>query len=67
MAITTGKLERIEERLYKCIDCDTEFRLIPEDVKYPLESEGIRCNGHKIKLCPWCRPDSKPLTNGRSK
>lgn len=25
----------------------------------------IRCNGHRITLCPWCRADSKPWTAGR--
>ena len=66
MTITTGKLEQISNRLYRCIDCKTEFIYIPEDVN-PLDSEGIRCNGYKITLCPWCRPDSKQWTDGRGK
>jgi RecJ-like exonuclease len=24
-----------------------------------------KCSGHRISLCPWCCPDSKPWTNGR--
>ena len=44
------------DAMYKCCDCGTE---------YPFINERIRCNGHEITLCPWCREDSKPWTNGR--
>ena len=40
-------------RYYECVDCGT---------RYP----DARCNGKETGgLCPWCRPDSKPWTNGR--
>jgi hypothetical protein len=37
---------------WRCVDCKTDFA-------------GSQCNGHVVKLCPWCRPDSKAWTNGR--
>jgi len=40
----------------RCIDCGTEY--------LHLDNKTI-CNGKEITRCPWCRPDSKPWTNGR--
>lgn len=37
---------------WRCTDCHDDF-------------PGRQCNGHHIVLCPWCRQDSKPWTNGR--
>lgn len=34
---------------------------------YPEMNGAIRCNGHTITRCPWCRSDSKPWTNGRGR
>ena len=41
---------------YECDDCETLFR---------TEGGQMRCNGHVISVCPWCRPDSEPWKNGR--
>lgn len=41
---------------WSCITCSTSF---------PVIADVIRCNGHIIDLCPWCRSDSAPWTNGR--
>lgn len=42
---------------WRCIDCGTT---------YPVLGWGKpSCNGHKIDLCPFCRPDSEPWKNGR--
>jgi hypothetical protein len=60
--MTTGRLKYLTEYaadghdLYRCLDCRTV---------YPVISGKIRCNGHVIRLCPWCRPDSRPWTSGR--
>jgi hypothetical protein len=43
---------------YKCANCSTSF---PE-----IDGE-IRCNGHAIELCPWCRADSAPWRKGRGR
>lgn len=61
---TTGKLidqglknyglEKIQ--FFQCVDCDSN---------YPVIDDKINCNGAVIELCPWCRSDSKPWTNGR--
>lgn len=66
---------------YRCICCGSEYpatRQAPESVHplwpikelYPSQLQlqpfaDIRCNGHSITLCPWCRVDSKPWTAGR--
>jgi uncharacterized protein CbrC (UPF0167 family) len=42
---------------FECIDCGQQ---------YPDLGPGVSCNYELIgMLCPWCRPDSKPWTNGR--
>jgi len=41
---------------FECEDCKTI---------YPEMCGKIICNGHIIDQCPWCRPDSRPWTNGR--
>jgi hypothetical protein len=43
---------------WECVDCKTEFIRNPN-------ADKPNCNGVKIDLCPWCRPDSKPWKNGR--
>jgi hypothetical protein len=56
----TGALRHIGEHklglawyhYWRCVDCGSDYA-------------AGRCNGHEIGLCPWCRPDSKPWTNGR--
>lgn len=60
---TTGLLEerfahsRTSEKLSFCVDCGTG---------YHIDSQGrVKCNGSVILRCPWCRPDSRPWTNGR--
>ena len=40
----------------QCQDCGTEF------IHNGLTAF---CNGKYITMCPWCRSDSKPWTNGR--
>ncbi len=52
-----GAFERY--RYSKCVDCETMY---PHSNQKAL---GPSCNGAMIDLCPWCRPDSKPWTNGR--
>jgi hypothetical protein len=60
IAQKTGILDFVgEKRLgvnahqyFRCRDCHTDYA-------------AARCNGRQIDLCPWCRPDSKPWTNGR--
>lgn len=47
-----------EIKFFTCKDCDTD---------YPEIDNSIKCNGAVIKLCPWCREDSKPWTYGRGK
>lgn len=49
---------------YKCVDCGTEFPEIKNLEVFP-PTVAIKCNDADINLCPWCRPDSKPWTNGR--
>lgn len=40
----------------ECIDCGTSY----------IHIKGkISCNGHTIKKCPFCRPDSFLWKNGR--
>jgi hypothetical protein len=66
--MTTGQLkpDKKHRSLFVCVDCNTTypeimyFDRIDDRVKW-----GIRCNGHTITLCPWCKPDSKPWINGR--
>jgi len=41
---------------WTCPTCSTTF---------PVIGGAIRCNGHTITLCPWCRSDSAPWTRGR--
>lgn len=48
----------LEYGWYRCTNCKTS---------YPVIDGAIRCNGHSIELCPWCRVDSKPWTKGRGK
>lgn len=45
---------------FRCVDCGTEYPTTSTNKGF-----GVSCNGHLIDLCPWCRPDSKPWTNGR--
>lgn len=67
---------------YACISCRTEYPagayesesvlLTIDDpplfVRASVEPlRNIRCNGHIIDQCPWCRPDSHPWTAGRGK
>lgn len=72
-AISSGKLsadhdeliEALKARLlgyeprrvhYVCVDCN---------IPYPIINGKVMCNGKQIKLCPWCRKDSKPNKDGR--
>ena len=41
---------------YTCETCQTS---------YPVIDGEIRCNGHVVDRCPWCRTDSAPWKNGR--
>lgn len=58
---------------YPAIRYESESVLIPlrlfqdpRPVQFELRAMAdIRCNGHRIALCPWCRVDSKPWTAGR--
>lgn len=43
-------------QFFECVNCESN---------YPVIAGEISCNGVVIELCPWCRPDSKPWTNGR--
>ena len=62
--MTTGKLKSIGRHRFglktlyfvQCIDCDTI---------YPEINGTVKCNGHIINKCPWCRSDTKPCENGR--
>jgi hypothetical protein len=36
---------------WRCVDCGTD---------YPGS-----CNGHRVGLCPFCRPDTKAWKDGR--
>lgn len=58
--VKTGQLRYFSEvkrtTYLECVDCLTVYQTI---------QGATRCNGHVISLCPWCRPDSKPYTNGR--
>jgi len=51
-----AQLGLVRYNYFACADCKTEF---------PQIGGEIRCNGHNIAQCPWCRPDSKPWTDGR--
>jgi hypothetical protein len=33
--------------------------------EFPIIKGNIRCNGHVIEECPWCRLGSLPWTTGR--
>lgn len=64
MQTTTGELKPMHgSTYYSCVDCKTTYPaadgLIAEISKLAM------CNSHPIKVCPWCRPDSKPWMNGR--
>jgi len=60
---------------YHCVDCGSEFPVLDHvptsysgfvaSVEYELRDGTPSCNGHKITLCPWCRPDSKQFMYGR--
>ena len=52
----TGKLIFTGNFHYKCIDCETIF---------PVIGLSIKCNGHNISKCPWCRADTEIWQNGR--
>lgn len=39
-----------------CFTCKTPYVVI---------EHRVMCNGHNITLCPFCRVDSAPWTNGR--
>ena len=64
----TGKLQyvgqgRLGAVMYywsECVDCKTT---------YPSSDEAMSpsCNGHRISLCPFCRPDSAPWKYGRGR
>ena len=49
--LSDGKTE-----FYGCIDCSTWYVVV---------NKKIRCNGHTITKCPWCREYSEPWKNGR--
>ncbi len=51
-----GKLGDTTYNYFRCDDCGGD---------YPVIDGRIKCNGHAITLCPWCRPDSEPFKNGR--
>ena len=53
---TTGELI-IKDDGAHCKDCDTNYWINPNG--------RVQCNGYLIELCPECRIDSKPWTNGR--
>ena len=60
---TTGELKQMWSIYYSCVDCGTIY---PAAEGLVAEiSELAMCNGYSIKLCPWCRPDSKPWMKGR--
>ena len=77
----TGELKVIPGDHVECVDCGTNYPCklddwgtMPMHVRLMISSrpKEIRpkkgkafCNGHEINLCPTCRPDSKPWTNGR--
>jgi DNA-directed RNA polymerase subunit RPC12/RpoP len=68
----TGRLEKLEHvvgRLdhphYECVDCGTRYPLIREYDEEWNETMAIKCNGHVITVCPWCRPDNEPWEHGR--
>lgn len=64
--MTTGTLESGAKGHVMCVDCKTQYPVseyydrIDDEIK-----SGIKCNGHIITLCPWCRPDSEPWKHGR--
>ncbi len=60
MVRTTGTLQTDAKGHYVCVDCKTQYPANSEDI------DGLaKCNGHKIDLCQWCRPDSQPWAHGR--
>lgn len=62
--MTTGELIEGAKGWMKCVDCGTQYPIL-EYMDNGEIKEGIRCNGHTIELCPWCRPDSMPWMHGR--
>jgi len=48
---------------WTCVDCKTTFLSLVK-ANNVIDAR-IICNDDRILLCPWCRPDSKPMTNGR--
>ncbi len=70
--LTAREVGRHDHEHYGCVDCGTLFPvLIDWDNGVGAvgqswnEVRAIKCNGHAITVCPWCRPDSKPWENGR--
>lgn len=48
-------LERRKDKAV-CTTCNTEFY---------VDGGIIKCNGFIIRMCPWCRKDSRPWRQGR--
>ena len=70
MFVKTGRLTarevgRHDHEHYGCVDCDTLYPVLVDYDEDWNETREIKCNGHAITLCPWCRPDSEPWKNGR--
>lgn len=56
----------------KCVTCGEEFPILERNNYATCIQDGYividrrpSCNCHVITLCPWCREDSAPWTNGR--
>lgn len=67
----TGRLKKLEHTgrhdhaHYECVDCGTRYPVLVEYDEEWNTTQTIKCNGHPITLCPWCRPDSEPWKNSR--
>ena len=60
----TGRLELSTASHWRCADCGTHFAYETDEVISLIDAK-VQCNGKRILLCPWCRPDSTPFKNGR--
>lgn len=65
VSIGWHKLSGDDVEFVQCADCKTDFPKMPDRTPEAYGFGVPMCNGHMISLCPWCRPDSKPWTNGR--
>lgn len=70
--MTTGRLssapvhsDRYGNTHHACVDCETMYPVLVDYDEDWNPTSAVKCNGHVITVCPWCRPDSESWKHGR--